>query len=49
MIQKLVCALGVLCFLCGCACMDSDCLTDPIILILGGGMLMLSAYKAYEL
>jgi len=49
MIQKFVCAIGVLCLLCGCACMDSANLTDPIILILGGGLLTLMTYKAYEL
>lgn len=49
MIQKLICAIGAVCFWGGGACMNSDNLTVPIILVLGGGLLMLMTYKAYEL
>lgn len=49
MIQKLICVIGVLCFWGGGACMNSDNLAIPIILVLGGGLLTLMTYNAYEL
>lgn len=49
MVQKLICLIGVLCFCTGGACMNSDSLALPTLMVVVGGLLTLATYRAYEL
>lgn len=49
LIQKIICVIGVFCFCFGGSSMGSENLLLPIILFLGGGLLILATYDAYKL
>jgi len=48
-LQKLICLIGILCFCLGGSSMDSKNLLIPAALTIGGGLLALATYHAYEL
>ena len=48
-LQKLICLIGVLCFCFGGSSMNSKNLLIPAALTIGGGLLALATYHAYEL